>query len=146
MWPGRARSPGRVAGSMSAWIVAAAVGGRDAGRRAVAEVDGVGERGALGLGVVLDHERQVELVAALAGERRADDARRVAHEERDLLRRGELGRHDEVALVLAVLVVDDDDDLAPSDGGDGVLDRSEQCAALGHDSVLASAPAVCVAV
>ena len=33
-------------------------------------------------------------------------------EERDLLRRGELGRHDQVALVLAVLVVDHDDDLA----------------------------------
>ena len=46
-------------------------------------------------------------------------------EEGDLLGRGELGRHDEVALVLAVLVVDDDHDLAPADGGDGVLDLGE---------------------
>ena len=69
----------------------------------------------------------VELVEPLPGERHADHARRVAHEERDLLGRGVLGRHDEVALVLAVLVVDDDDDLAPADGGDGVLDRCEQC-------------------
>ena len=47
-------------------------------------------------------------------------------EERDLVGRGELGRHDEVALVLAVLVVDDDDDLAAADGGDGVLDLGER--------------------
>ena len=101
------------------------VGGRDAGRGAVAEVDAVGERGALGLGVVADHERDVELVEALAGERRADDARGVAHEEGDLLGRGRLGRHDEVALVLAVLVVDHHDDLAPADGGDRVGDGGE---------------------
>ena len=37
----------------------------------------------------------------------------MVQEEGDLLGRGELGRHDEVALVLAVLVVDDDHDLAP---------------------------------
>jgi hypothetical protein len=61
------------------------------------------------------HQRDVELVEALAGERGADDARRVAHEERDRLGRRVLGRHDEVALVLAVLVVDDDDDLAAGD-------------------------------
>ena len=85
-----------------------------------------GERGALRLGVVLDHQREVELVEPLARERRADDAGRVAHEERDLLGRGELGRHDEVALVLAVLVVDDDDDLAAADGGDRVLDGGER--------------------
>ena len=42
------------------------------------------------------------------------------------LGRGELGRHDEVALVLAVLVVDHDDDLAPGDGGHGLLDRCER--------------------
>ena len=36
-----------------------------------------------------------------------------------------LGRHDEVALVLAVLVVDDDHDLAAADGGDRVLDVGE---------------------
>ena len=69
-----------------------------------------------------DHRVEVELAGPLAGERGADDARGVAQEERDGLGRGELGRHDEVALVLAVLVVDDDDDLAAPDGGDGVLD------------------------
>ena len=45
-------------------------------------------------------------------ERDADHPRRVAHVERDLLGRGELGRHDEVALVLPILVVDHHHDLA----------------------------------
>ena len=46
MWPGRARSPGRVAGSMSAWMVAARSTAEMPVRRAVAVVDGDGERGA----------------------------------------------------------------------------------------------------
>ena len=69
---------------------------------------------------------EVELAGPLGGDRRADVARGVVEEERDRLGRGELGRHDEVALVLAVLVVDDDDDLAPADGGDGVFDLGER--------------------
>jgi hypothetical protein len=102
-----------------------AVEGRDAGGRAVAVVDRDGEGGPVALGVLVDHERQVELVAALAGDRGADQAGGVLQEEGDLVRRDVLGRHDEVALVLAVLVVDDDDDLAAADGGDGVLDLGE---------------------
>ena len=117
-------------------IVSDAVGGRDARRRAVPEVDRVGERGAVRLGVVLDHQRETELVAALPRQRHADDARRVAHEERDPLGRRVLRRHDQVALVLAVLVVDDDHDLAAADGGDRVLDGGEERASLCHDSVL----------
>ena len=96
------------------------------GRGALDEVDRVGEGGAVALGVALDHEGQVELVAALPGEADADHARGVAHVERDLLGRGELGRHDEVALVLAILVVDHDDDLAARDGGDRLVDRGER--------------------
>ncbi len=125
MWPGRRRSPGRVRGSTSAWIVAARSAGGDAGGRAVAVVDGDEEGGALALGVLLDHRVEVELAGPLGGERGADDARGVPEEERDRLGRGELGRHDEVALVLAVLVVDDDDDLAPPDGGDRFFDLGE---------------------
>ena len=52
----------------------------------------------------------------------ADQARRVGQEEGDLLRGDRVGGHDQVALVLAVLVVDDDDDLAPPDCLDRVLD------------------------
>ena len=96
--------------------------GRDARRGPVAVVDADGEGGALRLGVLADHERQLELVGPLGQQRHADDARGVGQEEGDLLGRDRLGRHDEVALVLAVLVVDHDHDLAPADGVDGVLD------------------------
>ena len=48
----------------------------------------------------------------------------MADHERDLLGRGGRGRHDQVALVLAIVVVDDDDHLAGADrldrGFDGV--------------------------
>src|SRR5690606_21105222 len=55
----------------------------------------------------------------------ADHPRGVADEEGDGLGAGRAGGHDQVALVLAVLVVDDHDDLASGDGRDGVLDRGE---------------------
>ncbi len=103
-----------------------AVEGRDAGARSVAEVDGHQEGGALALGVLHHHRVQVQLTSTLGRDRRADVARRVVQEERDLLRGDELGGHDQVAFVLAVLVVDHDDDLTSPDGGDRVFDRCER--------------------
>ena len=82
-------------------------------------------RGAHPLLVRADHQRDLEAVEVLAGHRHADVARGVAHHERDQLGRRLLGGEDEVALVLAVLVVDDDDGLAGGDVGDGALDRVE---------------------
>jgi len=79
----------------------------------------------MALGVVFHHQRQAQVVAAFSGERRHDHTGRVAHDEGDLLGRGELRRHDEVALVLAILVVDHDHDLAAADGRHDVLDRGE---------------------
>ena len=58
----------------------------------------------------------------LARQRRADDAAGVADDEGDLLGRGVDGGEDQVALVLAVVVVGDDDDLAALEGGDGFGD------------------------
>src|SRR5690606_9750747 len=54
-----------------------------------------------------------------------------ARHEVDEVGRDDLGRRDEVALVLAVLVVDDDDELAVADVVEGVLDGVEE-GALGH--------------
>ena len=82
------------------------VGGGDPGRRPVPEVHTHREGGALRLGVGRDHERQVEGIGPLGQQRDADDARRVGQEEGDVLRGRGFGRHDEVALVLTVLVVD----------------------------------------
>src|SRR5581483_297345 len=106
----------------------------DTGARAVAVVDRHEEGGALALRVLPPHRVQLELTGALRGDRRADVARRVVEEERDLLGRDELRRHDEIAFVLAVLVVDDHDDLTATDGGHRVFDRCEPH----HDSFHAS--------
>ena len=54
----------------------------------------------------------------------------------ELLRRGVDGGEDQVALVLAVVVVGDDDDLAALEGGDGVGDA----VAVGRSSVVRSQP------
>src|SRR5581483_3308985 len=108
-----------------------AVERRDPGAGVVPVVDRDEEGGALALGVLPHHRVELELAGAFRCDRRADVAGRVVEEERDLLRRHELGRHDQVAFVLAILVIDDDDDLATADRGDCVLDRCE-----GHQAFL----------
>src|SRR6185436_194646 len=65
------------------------------------------------------HQVQAELVAAVGGESEADQPTCLAGHEVDVLRRRELGRESQVALVLAVLVVADDDHPARAD----VLER-----------------------
>ncbi len=102
------------------------VRGGDPRRGPVPVVDAHGERRALGLGVRRDHQRQLEQVGPLGQQRDADDARGVGEEEGDVLRRGRLGRHDQVALVLPVLVVDDDGHAQPCDGVDGFLHLRER--------------------
>ena len=75
---------------------------------------------------LLDHQRDVELVEPLAGHRQADQAAAVLGHEVDRLGRDLLGGHRQIAFVLAILVVDDDDHLAAADGGDGVFDRRKR--------------------
>ena len=72
------------------------------------------------------HRRQAQLPGALGGDRQADQAARVLGHEVDLLGRGQLGRDDDVALVLAVLGVDED--VGPALAGvlDDVLDRRDR--------------------
>ena len=70
--------------------------------------------------------------SALLGERQADQAAPVRGHEVDRLGRHLLGRHAEVALVLAVLVVDEDDHLAGADVLEGRLDRGDGGGDLGR--------------
>ena len=104
-----------------------AVARRDAGGDPEAPlcVDAHREGGGQLLGVALGHLRKAQLVAPLAGEREADEPAPVQGHEVDHLGRGELGRTDEVALVLAVLVVGHDDDLAVPQVVDRLLDGAE---------------------
>src|SRR5262249_43608185 len=83
-------------------------------------------RGAVGRRVLGCHRRQLDLLERRSLERHADTPARVAHHERHRLRRGLLSRDDQVALVLAVGVVHDDDGLTAGDGFDRVLDRGER--------------------
>ena len=117
-WPGCTRSPGRDSGSMATWMVCA----RSAAEMPVvtpgssARLDRDGEGGLQARLVVARHRRQVELAAALRRQREADEAAAFLGHEVDVLGGGELGGHREVALVLAVLVVADDDHACPRAG------------------------------
>src|SRR5438128_770916 len=75
-----------------------------------------------------------ELVAAARREREADEPAPVGRHEVDVLGRDALGRDAEVALVLAVLVVHEDDHAAGADLGERLLgtDHVRALAAGGH--------------
>jgi hypothetical protein len=65
-----------------------------------------------------DHGGQRELSCPIAGQRQADQSTAVGAHEVDHFRRRMIGRRHKVTLVLAILVVHDNDHLAPSDRGD----------------------------
>ena len=111
-WPGVTMSSRPHSGIDRDRDGARAVGGGDAGGDALARLDRDGERGLVPRAVVRAHQRQAELLDALAGQRQADQAARVAGHEVDRVGRGELRRDDQVALVLPVLVVDQDEHAA----------------------------------
>src|SRR6185295_15270938 len=105
---------------------AGAVVRRDAGGDPLARLDRDGEGGLEGRLVLGGHEVEAELVAALAGERQADQAAAVGGHEVDRVGRDELGGHREVALVLAVLGIADHDHPPLADGLDRLLDGAER--------------------
>ena len=92
-----------------------AVGGADAGGDALRGVDAGLEVGTVGLAVVEYHALDAELLQALRRGRHTDEAAAKLGHEVDRLGRGFLGGHDQVALVFAIGVIDDDDHLAARD-------------------------------
>ena len=60
------------------------------------------------LGVVRDHRVEAQGAGALGCDGGAEEAGRVVEEEHDIFGRDLLRGHDQVALVLSVLVIDDD--------------------------------------
>ena len=71
---------------------------------------------------------RLRVSARSGGDGEADEPPAVEGHEVDGLRGHELGRHGEVALVLAVLVVADDDHPAGLDLLQRLLDRGKMCA------------------
>ena len=98
-----------------------AVGGGDAGRDAVACLDRDGERRPVGRLVLIGHLTEAELVAALRRQAEADQPATVGGHEVHRVGRDELRGDGQVALVLAILVVHDDDEPAGPDLVDRVL-------------------------
>ena len=88
----------------------------------VAHVDRNGECGAERRIIERDHRIEMQTPRLVRAERGADNARGVADDERHLLRRAQARRDEQVALVLAVVVIGDDNDFAARKGGDGGAD------------------------
>src|SRR5690606_25162372 len=103
-----------------------AVGGGDAGGNAFRRLDGHGEVGGVAGAVVEHHQRQVELLAALLGQGQADQAAGVSGHEVDVFRAYLLGGNDEVAFVLAIPVIHQDDHFALANVFDDFFD-AVQC-------------------
>ncbi len=104
---------------------AGAVGGGDARGDAGGRIDRYGVGGALRILVDRGHRRQRQPVEIRAGHRHAQHAAGVADHEGDRFGRREFRGQDEIAFVLAVLVVDHDHRPAGREGVECVLDGIE---------------------
>ena len=80
------------------------------------------------------HERQGQIVAALFRQRQANEAAAVLGHEVDRLGRDFFRRHGEVALVLAVFVVHQDDLPPLADFFDSFLNAGKLDRFVGHDA------------
>jgi hypothetical protein len=86
------------------------IGGRDAGTSPVLSFDGYRESCAEIRCIVIRHHRYLQLIQSFADNRHANQAPTVNGHEIDGFRRNRLGSHNQVALVLTVLVVHDDNE------------------------------------
>jgi len=85
-----------------------AVRGTDAGGNPKPSVDRFAKRRSMHGGIDWRHQRKVQLVAAILGERQANQSSRILGHEVDGFRRNLLRRHRQVAFVFAVLIIDQD--------------------------------------
>ena len=98
----------------------------DAGGDAFGRLDGQREVGAMFAMRLADHERQPQLAAAFGGQREADEAAAESRHEVDVIGAHLLRRHDEVAFVLAILVVHDHHHAPGGDVGEDLFDAVER--------------------
>ena len=82
------------------------------GGQAVADIDRHGKGRAEWRIVERHHRIEMQPPCFFRRERRANDARRIADDERHLFRRAQARGNEQIAFVLAIVVVSDDDDLA----------------------------------
>ena len=109
-----------------------AVGSADASGDAEAAVDGFAEGGAVNACVDGGHQGEIELLAALLGERQTDQAATELGHEINGFGGDFLGGHGEVAFVFAVFVIHQDNHAALADFFDGFFYGCEISAVAGH--------------
>ena len=97
----------------------------DAGRDIFRGIDGDGEVGAVAFAILEHHALEAELLRAFIRDGRADESASVRGHEVHRVRRNFFGGHHEVALVLAIGVVGDDDEFAGADVFENFFDRIE---------------------
>ncbi len=105
--------------------------GRDAGRDARGRFDGYREIGALAVGVVPDHGRQLQLPGFFGGDAETDDPAAAADQPGHLCDGDAFGRKDQVPFVLPVFVVGEQDSRSPAQRLGGSLYAAD---CLGFDS------------
>jgi hypothetical protein len=88
------------------------VAGGDSGGDSVARFDGGGEGGFVPGAVVAAHQAEAELLDAAPGQCKADEAAAVPGHEVHGVGRRHLSRDDEIAFILPVLVIDQDEHAA----------------------------------
>ena len=74
----------------------------------------------IGIGVAIHHQRQIQLIEALPLHRQADQPPRFGGHEVDGFRCGELGRTDQVTLVLPLFVIHHNDAGSIADINQGI--------------------------
>ena len=141
-WPGETIASGPLLGIDRDRDRARAVGGADPGRDAFLRLDRDGERGLVAAAVGARHRLKPELVGALLGQREADQPAPVTGHEVDRVGRRHLRRNDEVALILAVLVVDEDEHPPVARFVDDVFGADEHVAGAALDQPLEPAERV----
>ena len=94
---------------------------------ALARLDRYREGGAMPGLVVERHRGELQMLRTGPGDREADEPSGIFRHEVDGARRCELGRDDDVALILAIVGIDEDVRLAVDRVLDDLLDRRERC-------------------
>jgi hypothetical protein len=104
--------------------------GRNPRRQSMTDIGRHSEGGAERRVIGRDHRSEVQPPRIVAGQRNADDAAAIADDERHLLGCAKRSGDDQVALVLAIVVIGDGDDLATGESLDGVCDGIEHVESL----------------
>ncbi len=93
------------------------IGGRDAGRNALARLYGLGKCRAEARRVLLSHRKEPQIIRALFGQRQANQSPPMLGHEIDRFRRDKFGGQGQVAFVFPVFIIDNNNHAAGANLG-----------------------------